>query len=131
MFLCFYVFGNAPILRVACPITVTYRSTFHVQSRIFPLLIWGDLFISSFSKTRSPWTVCTFGVNPEQGKKLNQNSLFHSSTAKRTYISILVQLRMYFDFSHNYFLMGRMAISPFGYVCVTLCSRAAFNLEEP
>jgi hypothetical protein len=26
------------------------------------------LHIPSFSKTRSPWTVCTFGVNPEQGK---------------------------------------------------------------
>ncbi len=26
------------------------------------------LFIPSFSETGSPWTVCTFGVIPEQGK---------------------------------------------------------------
>jgi hypothetical protein len=51
-----------------------------------------SVHISSFSKTCSPWTVCTFGVIPEQGKKLNQNSLFHSSTAERTYILILVDL---------------------------------------
>ncbi len=57
------------------------------------LNIGWSVHIPSFSKTRSPWTVHTFGVIPEQGKKLNQNSLFHSSTAKRTYVSKLVNLR--------------------------------------
>ncbi len=31
-----------------------------------------SVYIPSFSKTCSPWTVCTFSVIPEQGKKLNQ-----------------------------------------------------------
>jgi hypothetical protein len=51
-----------------------------------------SVHMPSFSETYSPWTVCTFGVIPEQGKKMNQNSLFHSSTAKRAITSILVNL---------------------------------------
>jgi hypothetical protein len=59
-----------------------------MRQQKFKARMGSSVHIPSFSKTRSPWTVCTFGVIPEQGKKLNQNSLFHSSTAKRTYLNI-------------------------------------------
>jgi hypothetical protein len=37
--------------------------------KTFPTMLKGKtLHIPSFSKTRSPWTVCTFCVIPEQGK---------------------------------------------------------------
>ncbi len=67
--------------------------TLQIHPKSWLLINGRSVHIPSFSKTCSPWTVRTFGVIPEQGKKLNQNSLFHSSMAKRTYISILVDLR--------------------------------------
>ncbi len=78
-----------------------------------------SVHIPSFSESRSPWTVCTFGVIPEQGKKLNQNSLFHSSMAKRTYISILVDLRA----AQNVFLLLPYLFShgPNGHLSFWIC----------
>ncbi len=86
-------------LAISCNVGLFWR----VRPYVFWQVPWSNyklrpkkkgwsVHIPSFSETRSPWTVCTLGVIPEQGKKLNQNSLFHSSTAKRTYVSKLVNL---------------------------------------
>jgi hypothetical protein len=40
----------------------------HSTSLIVAFVIGKTLHIPSFSKNRSPWLVCTFGVIPEQGK---------------------------------------------------------------
>ncbi len=85
-----------------------------------PTLNFGSsLYIPSFSKTRSPWTVCSFGVIPEQGKKLTQNSLFHSSTAERAIISILVDLWA----AQNVFLLLPYLLShgPNGNLSLLIC----------